>query len=378
MLFHAGHRRSSMFASALAATLMLLLVPARPAGRAADTLPSRLSDADFWQLVEKFSEQNGYFQSDNLVSNERLFQNVVPELNKLKRGGVYLGVAPDQNFTYILGLEPRIAFIVDIRRGNLHTQLMYKALLEMSKDRADFLSHLFARSRPKDIGASSSVKDLFEAYRAVPSSDAIYQENLRAITTRLVRTHGFGLTSDDLKGIEYVYSMFVRYGPDLTYSSSSTANRPGVRGRGQSMPTYADLQTSSDPEVRSRSYLGSEESFQALKAFQDKNLIVPIVGDFAGQKALRSVGEYVAGHGGTITVFYVSNVEQYLFQNGVATQFYANVATLPLDDESRFLRSARTLDVLDPIRALLRDFNEGRIWTWQDVTRRGGLTPLDR
>jgi hypothetical protein len=362
--------------AALAGVVALLTLVAVPAARqAADKLPPRLSDQEFWRLVETFSEPDGYFQSDNLVSNERLFQQVVPALRRLKRGGVYLGVAPDQNFTYIVALEPKIAFIVDIRRGNLHTQLMYKALIEMSKDRGEFLSRLFARSRPKDLGESTSIKDLFAAYRAVPSSDVLFQENLKAITARLTKTHGFALTADDLKGLEYVYTMFVQFGPDLTYSSSSSANRAGIRGRGQSMPTYADLQTSSDQEGRSRAYLGTEENFRALKAYQERNLIVPIVGDFAGPKALRSVGQYVADRGATVTVFYVSNVEQYLFQNGVATQFYANVATLPLDDESRFLRSARTLDVLDPIRALLRDFNEGRIWTWQDVTRRGGLAP---
>src|SRR6185295_12013847 len=143
------------------------------------------SDAEYWQLVERFSEANGYFQSDNLVSNERQFQNVVPALTKLKRGGVYLGVAPDQNFTYILGLEPKIAFIVDIRRGNLRTQLMYKALIEMSKDRAEFISRLFSRARPKDLATTSTPSQLFTAFQAVAPSDALFQENLKAIDARL-------------------------------------------------------------------------------------------------------------------------------------------------------------------------------------------------
>ena len=55
-----------------------------------------------------------------------------------KPGGVYLGVGPDQNFTYILALQPKIAFIIDIRRQNMLQHLMYKALIEISKDRADF------------------------------------------------------------------------------------------------------------------------------------------------------------------------------------------------------------------------------------------------
>jgi hypothetical protein len=118
-------------------------------------LPARLSNAEFWGLVEAFSEPSGYFQSDNLVSNEHTFQHVVPALEKLARpGSVYLGVAPDQNFTYLLALKPQLAFIVDIRRGNLQTQLMYKALIELSLDRADFVGRLFARPRPVRPDAS--------------------------------------------------------------------------------------------------------------------------------------------------------------------------------------------------------------------------------
>ena len=379
MTARTGHVRAAAALTRLATLAVLALAvlpgPAALQARPADTLPGRLSDAEFWQIVDKFSEASGYFQSDNLVSNERQFQNVVPALAKMKRGGVYLGVAPDQNFTYILGLEPKIAFIVDIRRGNLHTQLMYKALLELSHDRAEFVSRLFSRARPKGLDARSTPAQIFEAYASESSSPDLYKENLAAIDARLTRTHGWPLTDEDLRGIEYVYSMFCEYGPDLTYSSSGMGLRGGGRvggGRGgRGMPSYGDLQTSTDAEGRSRSYLGTEENFQALKAFEEKNLLVPVVGDFAGPKALRSVGQWIAEHGATVTVYYVSNVEQYLFQNGVAPQFYANVATLPLDDDSMFLRSARGLDVLDPIRALLRDFNEGRIGSWQDVTRRG-------
>jgi hypothetical protein len=357
-------------AAALVA-VVLCLAPLTGAVAPPDTLPARLSDADFWRLVERLSEPSGYFQSDNLVSNERLFQNVVPALHKFRRGGAYLGVAPDQNFTYILGIEPKIAFIVDIRRGNLHTQLMYKALIELSKDRVEFVSRLFSRARPDDLPARPTASQIFAAFEDVPPSDDLFQANYTAIVARLVKTRGFGLSEEDLAGIQTVYGMFHRFGPEITYSSSTRSGSRGGRSPGRGMPTYAELQTASDAEGRNQAYLGSEENFRALKAFQEKNLLVPVVGDFAGPKALRSVGQYLADHGATVTVFYVSNVEQYLFQNGVAQAFYANVATLPMDDDTAFLRSARTLDVLDPMRAFLRDFSEGRIGTWQDVTRRG-------
>ena len=38
--------------------------------------------ATFWQLIEDFSEPNGYCRSDNLVSNEDTFQYVIPELTR--------------------------------------------------------------------------------------------------------------------------------------------------------------------------------------------------------------------------------------------------------------------------------------------------------
>src|SRR3954451_13370148 len=93
---------------------------------AADTLPTKLSDQEFWKLSNELSEDNGYFRSDNLLSNETWYQIVIPDLlARTKPGGVYVGVGPEQNFTYIAAMKPKMVFVTDIRRGNLHTQLMY-------------------------------------------------------------------------------------------------------------------------------------------------------------------------------------------------------------------------------------------------------------
>ena len=100
-----------------------------------------IADDDYWRMTQDFSERAGTFQSDNLLSNERWFQHVVPPLvQKAKQNRVYVGVGPEQNFTYIIALKPKLAFIVDIRRGNFDLHLMYKALFEMSADRAEFVS----------------------------------------------------------------------------------------------------------------------------------------------------------------------------------------------------------------------------------------------
>src|SRR5688572_10947111 len=103
-------------------------------------LPRQISDEVFWQMVSEFSEEGGYFHSDNFVSNETLFQRVVPDLKKNAPGGAYIGVGSDQNFTYLVAIQPRIAFIIDIRRQAMLQHLMYKAIIELSEDRADFLS----------------------------------------------------------------------------------------------------------------------------------------------------------------------------------------------------------------------------------------------
>src|SRR5262245_21243508 len=127
-----------------------------PGPRAAEVLPAQISDADYWKMISEFSEPNGYFQYDIVTSNETSYQYVLPELMKnAKTGGVYLGVGPEQNFTYIAALQPKIAFIIDIRRDMMLEHLVYKAVFEMSENRADFVSKLFSRTRPAALTVDS-------------------------------------------------------------------------------------------------------------------------------------------------------------------------------------------------------------------------------
>ena len=153
---------------------------------AADTLPERLSDEEFWRMTTDFSERAGTFQSDNLLSNERWFQHVVPPLvQRARQNRVYVGVGPEQNFTYIVALKPKMAFIVDIRRGNFDFHLIYKALFELSSDRAEFVSRLFSRPRPEGLNAKSTVEEIFTAVANVQATDTLYSRNMRAIVNQL-------------------------------------------------------------------------------------------------------------------------------------------------------------------------------------------------
>ena len=302
---------------------------------AAASLPARLSDQDFWRLVSESSEPDGSFRSDNLLSNELGFQFVVPELIKTtKPGRVYMGVGPEQNFTYIVATRPAMAFIVDIRRGNLDLQLMYKALFELSADRAEFVSRLFSKKRPEGLTAKSTASDIFGAFWNVATEPAMFNENLQGIDNLLIKKHGFALSNDDLEGIKYVYNAFFLYGPKIQYSSTSSFG-----GSGQ--PSYADLMTAADVAGLEHSYLANDENFQFMKELETRNMLVPVIGNFGGPKAIRAVGRYLKDRNAVVTAFYLSNVEQYLRQDLIWDNFCANVATLPLDETSTFIRSVR-------------------------------------
>ncbi len=315
--------RRLVLASFLAVALSLSAGTLRPDARGGG-LPARLTDGEFWRLRVESSEPDGYFRSDNLTSNELLYQHVIPDLMKRTRpGAVYLGVGPEQNFTYIAAVRPAFAVIFDIRRGNLLVQLMYKALFELSRDRAEFVSMLFSRPRPRGVGPASTAAELFAAADSAPADEARYARNLRAITAQLTSVHRFPLTTADLDGIDYAYHAFYLRGF-------------AVRAR----PTYDELMTATDGKGIGRSYLAAEESFAFLKELHTRNLIVPVIGDFAGPKAIRAIAAYLKAHDASVTAFYLSNVEQYLYQGGQWTTFCRNVAGLPLDARSTFIRSS--------------------------------------
>ncbi len=234
-----------------------------------------------------------------------------------------LGVGPEQNFTYMAAVRPRMAIIFDIRRGNLDLQLMYKAIFELSRDRADFVAMLFATPRPAGIGPGASADELFRALARLNPSEALFRRHLAAIEDRLVNVHRLPLRTGDLSAIRTIYQAFYY---------SGVAVRP--------FPTYADLMAATDGEGVERSFLASEEAFGFVKDLEVRNLVVPIVGDFAGPKAVRAIGAYLRAQGVAVSAFYLSNVEQYLYPLDRWETFCRSVATLPLQPSSTFIRSA--------------------------------------
>jgi hypothetical protein len=351
----------------------MLFVPTKAVE--AQGFPARLTDQEFWKLVTASSEADGFFQSDNLVSNELTMQHIIPELVKSRApGGVYLGVGPDQNFTYIAAMQPKVAFIVDIRRLAVLQHLMYKALFELSPHRSDFVSMLFSRPKPRGVPDEVSPMQLLEAFYPVAADSTMYWRNLKTLKEHLTKTHGFDLSADDLAGIDYVFTSFYLGGPDISY------NYGGGFGRNRGMPSFADLMVATDAAGLNRGFLSNEEQYDVVRQLQVRNLIIPVVGDFAGPKALRAVGEFLKANGAVVSAIYTSNVEQYLFRDQHKPRlYYDNVATLPLDSASTFVRAvfnlgytgggngARSITMLQSVQDLLKEFRAGRVQAYLDV-----------
>ena len=120
--------------------------PAAPPASAPTIL---MADADVGPLIERLSEKPGNFPSENYVTNEASLLHVAPALRSAKlKGRAYVGVGPEQNYAYLALLEPRVAYVVDIRRGNLLEHLMFRGCFEAGKTRAEFLTALLARREP--------------------------------------------------------------------------------------------------------------------------------------------------------------------------------------------------------------------------------------
>jgi len=213
---------------------------------------------------------------------------------------------------------------------------MYKALFELSSTRADFVAKLFSRPLPPSVGAAASANELFTAALSAKMSDSAFDANRKAIFDDLVGKHGFVLTTTDSQSIKHVYTSFFEAGPDINYGyrfGSASAFRPMYS-------TYAQIQTLTNADGVNMAFLANDANYQYLRNLHKKNLIIPVVGDFAGPKAIRSVGEYLKKHDAKIMAFYLSNVEQYLYRGfDDAARFYKNVETLPLDSTSTFIRS---------------------------------------
>jgi len=293
-----------------------------------------LSTQQFGALIEGLSEPGGYFPSDNFVSNETSYLHVLGTLRDLGvRGGAYVGVGPDQGFSYIAAIRPEIAFIVDIRRANLLQHFLFKAAFANSPNRLAYLAFMLGKPQPADLARwdTASIEDIVRYIDSAPSDPEQFGANA-ALARQTIERFGHPLSASDWADIARIHHAFFQAGLEIRYSNRG---RFGI-GR---YPSWRQLIFESDLEGTRRNYLATEESFRYVKDLERRNLIVPVVGDLSGPHALAAIGRELATRGLSVSALYTSNVEQYLFQQGGFNRFAESVIGLPFDERSVIIRS---------------------------------------
>ena len=331
----------------------------------------------FAATVAGLSERGGYFDTDNLISNERSYLQVVSDLKRRSvRGGAYIGVGPDQNFSYISEVRPAFAFIIDVRRDNLLLHLLFKVLFELSETRIEYLAYLTGRPLPPALnGWKQAPIDRLIGYfdKTAASTDAVAARRQR-IEDALRRT-GVPLSPEDLQTIAAFHRRFIEDGLSLRFNS--TGRPPQLY-----YPTYRDLLLETDAAGNQANFLAAEESFQFVKSLQSRDRIVPVVGDISGPSALQAVGRAIAARGERLSAFYVSNVEFYLFGQGAYPRFVTNLRGIPRSKGAVLIRSVfgryssfgrpgdASQSQLHALDDLIDGYDDGRYRSYGELVRR--------
>lgn len=319
-------------------------LPPKPAAEAQPAAPARspaetaLTVEQFAALSEKLSEPNGYFDTDNLISNESSYLHVLGKLRQMKlTGGAYIGVGPDQSFSYIAQVRPRIAFIVDIRRDNLLQHLLFKSLFATARNRMEYLCLLFGKPVPPDVKAwdARSVQEIVSYLDKAPAKAELFDKTHAALLAK-IKSFGLKLDPSEIETISRLHKAFFAAGLDLKFTSR---NRPPRHY----YPSYRDLLLEKDLTGKQASYLTSEDDFRFLQGLEERNLVIPVVGNLAGTHALKQIAQYLHERGERVSAFYTSNVEFYLMRgyrdDDDFDRFARNVQALPRDANSVIIRS---------------------------------------
>ena len=308
--------------------LILLLTGSQGVGQSKAALP-------FAARVAQLSEGGGYFDTDNLISNEKSYLHVLPSLNQLGvKGGAYIGVGPDQNFTYIARIRPSIAFVVDVRRDNLLLQLLFKALFSMAETRAEYMSLLFGRIPPPKtpIWKFAEIDSLVTYIDGLAPSPRNQIAALDARIDKALDSFGVPLSTEDRQIVHDFHHKFISSGLGLKFESKGRSPRSYY-------PTYRELLLETDRQGHQLNFLASETDYEYIRSMEAQDLIIPVVGDLAGPSALTAISKYMAERGETLSAFYVSNVEFYLFSDGKYQQFIDNLEKIPRGPNSVLIRS---------------------------------------
>ena len=296
--------------------------------------PAAAQDAGFGKLVARLSEPAGYFDSDNLVSNETSYLHVMPALRILGvRGGAYVGVGPEQNFSYIAQIKPELAILVDIRRDNMLLHLLFKAMFASARNRMEFLTLLYGRPVPPQLAMWTDLPlEQILTYLSERPGDPLLHRRHHAALMEQVGRYGVALDSTDRATLQRFHEEFMIEGVEIRFTSRGRPARMGY-------PSAAQLYLATDLEGRQASYLATEDAFRSVRDLHRRDRIIPAVGDLSGPTAMPAIATYLRERKLAVSALYVSNVEMYLFRQGTFPRFAENVKRLPAGRSSVLIRS---------------------------------------
>lgn len=302
-----------------------------------DTELPATETAAFGALIEQLSEPEGDFWTDVPLSNEDNFTDLLPTLARARGGepGVYIGVGPDQNLNLLTAARPELAFIVDIRRDNLLLHLLYRSMFIDARTPSEWL-HLCLGRRPPEAtpGAGLSLaaqpalgaRDLIEQLKSAPTDDQVHAELLARTLTRMRDAWRVPIQQADEKAMRRMLAAYRRQGLDL----HSTR---------RAQPTFETLLQSKDRNGRERHFLTDAAAFAFVRELELQGRVIPVVGDFAGERALAALARFLREHDLTVDAFYASNVEQFLDQGAQWERWTKNLERLPRAEHSLLLRT---------------------------------------
>ena len=309
--------------------------PAVPAKLVPPPVPDPASaESTYGRPFLRLSEPAGYFPSENVVSNETSYLHVLDAMRRIGvKGGAYIGVGPDQNFSYIAAIRPEVAFMFDIRRDAMLEHQLFKAVFAMSRNRLEYLCILTAKPTPPDVAGwkDSSITALI-SFIDKTSASVDFAKSSEVEIERRARSFGIPLSDNDVGVLALYRAAFIRFGLDVQYSSLNGSMM-------SNMPAWRDLLLEVDRAGNQLNYLAADSLFQFVKTMEAENRIIPVTGNAAGPTALRRIGDEVRARGLTVSALYMSNVEQYLFRDLVFNAFADNVVTLPRTERSVMIRS---------------------------------------
>ena len=351
--------------------------PLEPADRS-------LSLEQFAALSQKLSEPNGYFDTDNLISNETSYLHVMGKMRQMKvSGGAFIGVGPDQSFSYIAQVRPNIAFMVDVRRDNLLQHLLFKSLFESARNRVEFLCLFFGKPIPADLKSwdARGIQDIVAYVDKTAKDTKLFDATHTALSAK-IKSYGIKISDTEFATIKRMHTEFFTSGMDLKFTTHG-------RGSRYYYPNYRDLTLEKDLTGKQCNYLASEDDFRVIKSLQERNLVIPVTGNLAGDHALKSIAAYLNERGEKVSAFYTSNVEFYLSRGDDFDQFAKSVKLLPREANSVIIRSYfngtfgyahpqsvsgyYSTQLLQTMDSFVKEFSAGGLQSYTDVISKHSL-----